>query len=97
MTDKDLCTGVITIREGAMRPDLETTPIRTGDLTEMAHLALGTAIMKFRTVALILPEHSDASVETLRTVCEAAEILQNLKARLDFSHPEQTAVERARK
>jgi hypothetical protein len=97
MTSKDIFTGQISIKDGAIRPDLEITPIPAGNMAESAYLNLGQAIIYLRRAALTLPAFADMSEKTCLTICEAEEILTNLKVRLDFGEPQQTSLERGAK
>lgn len=94
MTSKNLSTGEITVSPEALRPELETTEIKAGAYAECFWADLAEARRFLSRCALLVPFETDASRKTLATICEADEILINLKARISIDEPTTTAIER---
>jgi hypothetical protein len=94
MTSKNISTGQITVSPDALLPNLETTEIKAGENADPLWTALAEARRHLSTVALMLPFFSDASRMTLKTICEADEILINIKARISPEDPTTTSIQR---
>ena len=97
MTNKDLNTGEVSIREDALRTDLETIAINAGDHAEDLAMKLVKARDAINSLTVPMVYFTNASENTLTSFAEADEILANILRRLSTDKCEQSAYERTHK